>query len=191
MPRTVSIASAVSTEPDGAPEHSPLIAMIGARLGFLAALRAAPEVQEFPRAGAVSGRHRAVVIGVDVAASRTRHQLRAVLRDVEVQCSVLVSRLHRLEHILVVLNGSILPERIVLRICDGAAGRIHAYLEQACARSIVLTVLLAGECDDHGSLAERLMARARQRACLDAGIALRWRDIVSQPIGAVGANTYV
>lgn len=181
----------MSTGPDDAPEPSPLVAVIGDRLECLAAMRAAPEAQEFACACTVSGRHRAVVIGVDVAASRTRGQLRAVLRDVEAQCSVLVGRLHRLQHILVVLNGSMLPERIVLRICDSAAQRIHAYLEQACARSIVLTVLLAEKCDDSGSLAERLMARARQRPSLDAGIALLWRDIANAPIGAVGANTYV
>jgi len=169
----------------------PLIAVIGDRLGCLAAIRSSPEAREFPRASSVTGRYRAVVIGVDIMPLRTGKELRAVLRRIEAQCEVLCGRLSRLEHIFVVVNGSTISEDTVLRICDSTARRIHARLEQSCARSIVLTALLAAHCDDRRSLAERLIARARQRDSLDAGIALHWRDIAHTPIGAVSANTYL
>lgn len=131
------------------PARAPSIAVIGDRLDCLTALRSAPEAQAFHSVHSVWGRHRAVVIGVDISWLRTRKQLRAALRDIEVQCAVLCGRLTRLEHIFLVLNGSpVISEDSVLRICDSVARRIHNRLEQACARSIVTTAIRAEHCDD-------------------------------------------
>lgn len=174
------------------PARAPLIAVIGDRLGCLTALRSAPEAQVFHSVHSVWGRHRAVVIGVDISWLRTRKQLRASLRDIEVQCAVLCGRLTRLEHIFLVLNGSpIISEDSVLRICDSVARRVHNRLEQACARSIVITAILAEHCDDSDRLAARVIARARERESLDAGIALNWKEITNTSIGAAGLNAHL
>lgn len=138
------------------------------------------------------GSHRAVVIGVDISGLRTRGQLRTTLRDIEVQCVVLCGRLTALEHIFIIVNGSqAISEDTAHRICESTAMRLHARLEQACARSIVITVVLAEHCADHKRLADRVIARARRRECLDTAIALHWKDIAHTPIGTVGANTYL
>jgi hypothetical protein len=174
------------------PARAPSIAVIGDRLDCLTALRSAPEAHAFHSVHSVWGRHRAVVIGVDISWLRTRKQLRASLRDIEVQCAMLCGRLTRLEHISLVLNGSsVISEDSVLRICDSVARRIHNRLEQACARSIVITAILAEHCDDSDRLAARVIARARERESLDAGIALHWKEIAHISIGAAGMNTYL
>lgn len=174
------------------PSRTPLIAVIGDPLPCLAALAAAPEVEHFPGVDAVTGNPRAVVIGIDIRALRTRRHLRSALRDIEDQCATLCARLRGLEHIVLVLNGSpVVSESSVLRICDSAARRVHTRLEQSYARSLVITAVLAERCNDRDRLAERVITRARERESLDAGIALRWQEIAHTSIGAAGMNEYL
>ncbi len=167
-----------------------MIAVFGDPLSCLAPLRSAPETETSHRLHSTGGSHRAVVIGVDIGRLRTRRQLRAKLRAIAAQCAVLCGGFTRLEHILVIVNGSpAISEDAVHRICESTATHIHARLEQACARSIIITVLLAEHCEDHRGLAHRIIARSRQRESLDTAIALRWKDIVHTPISTVAANT--
>lgn len=174
------------------PWRPPSIAVIGDPLSCLATLAAAPEVEHFTDVDAVTGRHRAVVIGIDIRAIRTRRHLRSALRDIENQCATLCARLRGLEHIVLVLNGSpVVSESSVLRICDSAARRVHTRLEQSYARSVVITAVLAERCNDRDRLAERVITRARERESLDAGIALRWQEIAHTSIGAAGMNEYL
>ncbi len=169
-----------------------VIAVIGDPLSCLAPLRSTPEMETFHSVHSTGGSHRAVVIGVDIVGLRTTRQLRARLRDIALQCAVLCRRLAGLEHIFVIVNGSrTISEDTVHRICESTATRIHALLEQACARSIGITVLLAEHCEDHRSLADRIAARSRQGETLDPGIALRWKDIAHTPISTVAANSFL
>ncbi|MEI5579340.1 hypothetical protein, partial [Streptomyces brasiliscabiei] len=46
-------------------------------------------------------------------------------------------------------------------------------------------------CNDRDHLAARVIARARERDSLDAGIALRWKEITHTSIGAAGMNEYL
>lgn len=171
---------------------TPPIAVIGDPLDCLTALRSAPEALAFDGEHDVTCGHRAVVIGVDITQLRNRRQLRIVLRDIELQCVTLAGRLRRLEHVVLAVSDSpVAAEESLLRTCDAVARRIHSRLEQAYARSIVITAVLIGRCDDGARLAERLTARVRQRECLDGGIALRWTDIARTPIGDVGTNAYL
>ncbi|TQK18606.1 hypothetical protein FBY40_1094 [Microbacterium sp. SLBN-154] len=170
----------------------PTIAVIGDALECLAAIRSAPEARTIASVRAVTGGYRAVVIGVDIRGLRTPREVRARLRHIEDQCASLCGRMRRLEHILLVVNGSDVPsEDTLLRMNDSAARRIHTQLEQAYARSIVITAVLAERCDDAELLASRVIARAREREALDAGIALRWTDIVRTSIGVAGMNAYL
>lgn len=183
---------ACGVRPHSETARTPSIAVIGDALPCLAALCAAPEVERFPDAASVTGGPRAVVIGIDIRALRTRRHLRATLRDIEGQCATLCRRLRRLEHVVLVLNGSpVVSEDTVLRICDSVTRRIHTRLEQACGRSGVITALLAEGCNDRDHLAARVIARARERDSLDAGIALRWKEITHTSIGAAGMNEYL
>ena len=170
----------------------PFVAVTGDRLDCLRELRTRPEAQEFRSPASAWGPHRGAVVGLDATGIRTRKDLVAALRDVEVRCAVLCARLPRLEHLfLMVDEPGALPMEVALRVCDKVARRIHTRLEQSRGRSIVVTAVLVGECDDAGRLAERVVDRSRQAESLDTGIALPWCEIARSPIGEVAVNEYL
>ncbi|MEI3865691.1 hypothetical protein V6S02_01210 [Microbacterium sp. CCNWLW134] len=173
------------------PAREPSIAVIGDALECLTALRSAPGAQSLDPGHAAWGGSRAVIIGVDIRGLRTSRQVRAALRTTEDECTSLCGRLRRLKHIILVLNGSLVSEDTVLRISDGTVRRIHTRLEQAYARSVVITAVLAEHCDDRELLTTRLIARVRERESLDAGIALLWKEIAHTSISVASMNDYL
>lgn len=171
---------------------APSLTVLGDPLPCLTVLRSATDVPALGNDYSPLFGHRAAVIGVDLTPLRNRRQLRAVLRDIERQCVTLAGGVRALEHIIVVVSDSpVVSDESLLRACDSVARRIHHRLEQAYARSVAITALLADGCDDRARLAERVIARARERECLEAAIALRWEDIAHTSIGEVGTNAYV
>jgi hypothetical protein len=76
-------------------------------------------------------------------------------------------------------------------ICDALSETVQAEVEQRFGSYVIVTVILAGRCNNPRLLAERLADRAGQTGVTDASAVIEWEEITVASIGDVGLNQYI
>ena len=114
------------------------------------------------------------------------------------ECMMLVRRFASLKHIILVIGTadgqtgrSAVARGNLWGTCDSVSQTIQAEVEQRVGAYVIVTIILAGQCDNPELLAERLVDRATQTGVTDAATVVSWGEITGDTIGDVGLNQFL
>lgn len=185
----------VDTEDLG--RRPPSILLLGDPLPCLSAMQDLPGVDVGGELRTADARFRAVVVGVELSEPADAVRVKGDLQARTVECVMLAQQQPTLQHIILVVGS---PDQgrmsnnsrdTLLAACETASEAIQAEVEQRVGTYVIVTIILAGRCNDPGLLARRLVDRAIQTSAADASSVVLWDEIRVDSIGDVGLNQYI
>ena len=178
------------------PSHRVLL--LGDSLNCLSAMRELPDVDVAGKLTTPDNGYTAAVIGVELS---NAHDAVAVKDDLNAhvdECMMLARRVPSLKHIILVIGSSDISTRMprgarnhLIATCDSVSQTIQAEVEQRVGAYVIVTIILAGRCNDSQLLADRVLDRVTQTEVADAAAVVLWEEIEADSIGDVGLNQYI
>ena len=174
------------------------ILVLGDAISCLSAIRKLPDVDVAGELQTPELGYSAAVIGVALPDSPGELSVKQNLNLRIDECMMLVRRFASLKHIILVIGAAdgltgrtAAPRGNLWGTCDSVSQTIQAEVEQRVGAYVIVTIILAGLCDNPELLAERLIDRATQTGVTDAATVVSWEEITGDTIGDVGLNQFL
>ncbi|GGE99145.1 hypothetical protein D9V28_12065 [Mycetocola zhadangensis] len=172
------------------------ILLLGDRLSCLSSISDRPDVDVAGNLTSADHGYAAAVIGVELPENpdEVKEDLNARVEE----CMMLARRVPSLQHIILVIGAPKFLQRMsraardnLIATCDSVSQTIQAEVEQRVGTYVIVTIILAGQCNDPELLAERVVDRVTQTEVADATAVVLWEEIRGDSIGDVGLNQYI
>ncbi|MCP2032107.1 hypothetical protein L1277_002206 [Okibacterium sp. HSC-33S16] len=172
------------------------ILLVGDDLACLSSMADFPEVDRVDRVETADNGYAAAVLGIAAPEATDAVAIREHLNSRLDVCLTLAERVPSLNHLILVIGHSSerMPrsaKKALLSVSESLSENIQAEVEQRFGSYVIVTILLAGRCNDSTLLAERLIDRAAQTGVADAASVVLWEEITDDSIGDVGLNQYI
>lgn len=174
------------------------ILLLGDEISCLSAMSESPDVDVADELQTPEHAYSAAVIGIALPDHPGELTVKQNLNLQIDESMTLVRKFASLKHIILVIgtadgmtSRSAVAKDNLWGTCDSVSQAIQAEVEQRVGAYVIVTIILAGLCDNPALLAERVIDRATQTGVTDAATVVTWEEITGDTIGDVGLNQFL